>query len=68
MRKIKLIYLKNQMLVANSFANFIGVLVVNTLMELIQETLAKKILESPIAHWTDVLFSPFAFSFVTVMT
>jgi hypothetical protein len=58
MRKIKLIYLKNQMLVANSIANFIGVLVVNTLMERIQETTAKEILESPIAHWTDALFSP----------
>ena len=68
MRKIKLIYRKNQMLVANSFANFIGVLVVNTLMERIQETVAKGILESPIVRWTDVLFSPFAFSFVTVMT
>jgi hypothetical protein len=68
MRKIKLIYLKNQMIVANSFANFIGVLVVNTLMERIQETAAKGILESPIARWADVLFSPFAFSFVTVMT
>jgi sigma-B regulation protein RsbU (phosphoserine phosphatase) len=68
MRKIKLIYLKNQMLVANSIANFIGVLVVNTLMERIQETTAKEILESPIAHWTGALFSPFAFSFVTVMT
>ena len=56
------------MLVANSFANFIGVLVVNTLMERIQETAAKGILEAPIARWTDVLFSPFAFSFVTVMT
>jgi hypothetical protein len=32
MKKIKLIYLKNQMLVANSIANFIGVLLVNTLI------------------------------------
>ena len=68
MKKIKLIYLKNQMLVANSIANFIGVLLVNTLMLRIQETFAKEILESPIPHWTNALFSPFAFSFVTVMT
>ncbi len=68
MKKIKLIYLKNQMLVANSIANFLGVLLVNTLMLRIQETFAKKILEYPIAHWTHALFSPFAFSFVTVMT
>jgi methyl-accepting chemotaxis protein len=33
-----------------------------------QETVTKEILEYPIAHWTDALFSPFAFSFVTVMT
>jgi len=68
MRKIKLIYLKNQMMVANSIANFIGVLMVNTLMERIQETTAKEILETPITRWIDALFSPFAFSFVTVMT
>ena len=43
MKKIKLIYLKNQMLVANTIANVIGVLVVNTLMLSIQETFAKLI-------------------------
>ena len=68
MKKIKLLYLKNQMLVSNSIANFIGVLLVKTLMLHIQETFAKDILESPIAHLTNALFSPFAFSFVTVMT
>jgi sigma-B regulation protein RsbU (phosphoserine phosphatase) len=68
MKRIKLIYLKNQMLVANSIANFIGVLLVNTLMLRIQETFAKEILETPIAYWAKALFSPFAFSFVTVMT
>ena len=68
MKKIKLIYLKNQMLVANAIANFIGVLLVKTLMLNIQENFATEILESPVAHWTNALFSPFAFSFVTVMT
>ncbi len=69
MKKIKLIYLKNQMLVANSIANFIGVLVVKTLMFRIQEAFATEILETPIiADWAEALFSPFAFSFVTVMT
>lgn len=68
MQKIKLIYLKNQMLVANSIANFIGSLLVNTLMLRIQEPFAKEILEYPIAHWTAALFGPLAFSFVTVMT
>ena len=68
MQKIKNIYLKNQMLVANTIANFLGVLLVNTLMLRIQETFAKNILESPVAHWVEALFSPFAFSFVTAMT
>jgi sigma-B regulation protein RsbU (phosphoserine phosphatase) len=68
MKKIKLFYLKNQMLVANGIANFIGVLVVKTLILRIQETFAIVILETPIARWTNTLFSPFAFSFVMVMT
>ena len=68
MSKIKLIYLKNQMLVANTISNVIGVWLVNTLMLHVQEAHAQEILEYPIAHWTSALFSPFAFSFVTVMT
>jgi len=67
MKKIKLIYLKNQMLIANSIANFIGVILVKTLMVNIQETVAQQILESSSAHWTAALFSPFAFSFVNVL-
>jgi sensor histidine kinase YesM len=68
MKKSKLFHLKNEMLVANGIANFIGVFLVNALMLSSQETVTKEILEYPIAHWTDALFSPFAFSFVTVMT
>jgi HAMP domain-containing protein len=56
------------MLVANGFANFIGVILVKTLMLNIQEAFAKDILETPVVHLTSALFSPFAFSFVTVMT
>jgi sigma-B regulation protein RsbU (phosphoserine phosphatase) len=67
-KRIKLLIFKNQMLVANSLANVIGVILVKTLMSHIQESFAKDILETPIAHLTGVLFSPFAFSFVTVMT
>ena len=68
MKKVKLIYLKNQMLVANGIANFIGVLMANALMLSTQEPWPKEFLEYPIVHWTDALFSPFAFSFVIVMT
>jgi sigma-B regulation protein RsbU (phosphoserine phosphatase) len=68
MNKIKLIYLKNQMLVANTIANFIGIFLVNTLMLRIQETSAQQILESPIAYWTNAFLGPFAFTCVTVTT
>jgi len=68
MKKIKFFYLRNQMLVANAIANFMGVLLVNALILSSQDTFAKMILGYPIAYWTDALFSPFAFSFVTVMT
>jgi len=56
------------MLVANSLANLTGVFIVKTLMVRIQESFAIEILETPIAHWTNALFGPFAFSFVTVVT
>ena len=68
MKKLKLIYLKNQMLVANGIANFIGVLLSNALEFTTQEPYPKGFLEYPIVHWTNALFSPFAFSFVIVMT
>jgi len=68
MKKSKLFHLKNQMFVANGIANFIGVLLANALALTIQEPHPKEFLEYPIVHWTDALFSPFAFSFVTVMT
>ena len=56
------------MLIANGIANFIGVLLANALALTTQEPYPKEFLEYPIVHWTDALFSPFAFSFVTVMT
>ncbi len=68
MKKLKLSYLKNQMFVANGIANFIGVLLSNALEFTTQEPYPKEFLEYPIVHWTDALFSPFAFSFVFVMT
>ena len=68
MKKLKLFHLKNEMLVANATANFIGLLLSNALVLTTQEPFSKEFLEYPIAHWTDALFSPFAFSFVMVMT
>jgi sigma-B regulation protein RsbU (phosphoserine phosphatase) len=68
MNKIKLILLKNQMIAGNILANFIGVLLFNTLMVKIQEASARDILEYPISYWINLLFSPFVFCFVTGMT
>ncbi len=68
MKKSKLFHLKNEMLIANGIANFIGLLLANALALTTQEPYPKEFLEYPIAHWTDALFSPFAFSFVFVMT
>ncbi len=68
MKEVKLFFLKNQMLVANCIANVIGTSIISILMLHIQETIAMGILKSPIAKWTHLLFSPFAFLFVMVMT
>jgi len=67
MKELKLFYLKNQMFVANGIANFIGVFLVTALMHR-AEPYPKELFDNPIVYWIDVLFSPFAFSFVTVMT
>jgi sigma-B regulation protein RsbU (phosphoserine phosphatase) len=68
MKKLKLFYLKNGMLVANGIANFIGVLVGKGLESKTQVPFPKEFWENPIVNWTDTLFSPFAFSFVIVVT
>jgi len=68
MKKLKLFYLKNQMLLANAVANYMGVLLVNALVLAGSESFAELVLEYPIAIWTDALFDPFAFTFVTVAT
>jgi hypothetical protein len=68
MKKSKLIHLKNEMLVANFLANFIGVFGVNALMKITGEIPDVKIWSYPIPYWIDTLFTPFAFSFVAGMT
>jgi hypothetical protein len=67
MRKSKLFYLKNQMLVANCIANFIGGFLVIVLIRRI-EPFSKELFHNPIIYGTDALFDPFVFSFVIVMT
>ena len=69
MKKIKLFYLKNQLLVANAIANFIGVFWVNRLLTFTADVEVRaKIWENAFAFWVDSLFDPFAFSFIGVMT
>ncbi|CAB1060123.1 Serine phosphatase RsbU, regulator of sigma subunit [Olavius sp. associated proteobacterium Delta 1] len=67
MKKLKFFYLRNQMLVANGIANFIGVFLAIVLIHR-AEPFPKELFDNPIIYWTDALFDPFAFSFVIVMT
>jgi len=68
MTKLKLFHLKNEMLVANFLANFIGVFGVNAMTHSAGGLADHKIWMYPIPNWIDTLFTPFAFAFVCVMT
>ena len=68
MTKFKLLHLKNEMLLANFLAAFIGALGTEALFETTGEALAAEIWNYPIPYWIDTFFSPFAFCFVLVMS
>ncbi|MEE9497244.1 MAG: hypothetical protein V3V39_12010, partial [Desulfobacterales bacterium] len=68
MTKSKLFHLKNEMLGANFLANFIGVFFVNAMLFVAEGYPGRQIWQHPLPYWVDVLFTPFAFTFVTVMT
>ena len=68
MTKFRRFHLKNDMLAANFLANFVGVFLVNGLLILAEGIPPKIIWTHPVAYWSDVLFTPFAFTFVTVAT
>ncbi len=68
MTKSKLRHLKNEMLIANFLANFIGVFVVNALIYSGESFSNAKIWQHAVPFWIDALFTPFAFTFVGVMT
>ena len=68
MTKKRLLHLKNEMLIANFLANFVGVFGVNALMFTAEGFTNKKIWSYALPYWIDALFTPFAFSFVLVMT
>ena len=56
------------MLIANFLANFIGVFGVNALTHSAGGLADDRIWMHPIPNWIDMLFAPFAFAFVCVMT
>jgi sigma-B regulation protein RsbU (phosphoserine phosphatase) len=68
MTKSKLRHLKNEMLIANFLANFIGVFVVNALIYSGEGFTDKTIWKHAVPFWIDALFTPFAFTFVCAMT
>jgi len=68
MTKFKLFHLKNRMLIANFLANFIGVFFANAMLLMAEGFPDKQMWQDPIPYWVDMLFSPFAFVFVGVMT
>ncbi len=68
MTKLKLLHLKNEMLVANFLANFFSVFGVNALMFSAERWSEAKIWTYTIPYWIDALFTPAAFAFVCGMT
>jgi len=66
MTKLEHFHLKNDMMAANFLANFIGVFFVNTLLLIAEGKPAEFVWTHRVAYWVDVLFTPFAFAFVTV--
>ena len=69
MTKFKQFHLKNEMLAANALANFVGVFFVNAMLYVAEGFPAdKQMWQQPVPFWVDALFTPFAFSFVAVMT
>ena len=69
MTKLKHFHLRNEMLVANGLANFVGVFFVNAMLWVAEGFPAdKQMWQQGLPYWVDALFTPFAFSFVAVMT
>jgi len=68
MTKFKLLHLKNEMLVANFLANFIGAVLVQALIFRAETPIPDSLFENRLAYWFDAVFTPFAFIFVTAIT
>ena len=68
MTKWKLFHLKNEMLVANFLANFIGAVLVQALIFRAETPFPDSLFESRLVYFFDMAFTPFAFLFVTAIT
>ena len=66
--KKRMWHLKYEMMGANIMANLIGVLFVNVSMNRFEGSQLLEIWRNPVAHVIDLLFTPFAFCFVLLMT
>ena len=67
MTKFKLFHLKNEMLAANFLANLIGVFGANAMLHMAAGR-SHEVWEHAIPYWIDVLFTPFAFAFVIIIS
>lgn len=68
MTKWKLFHLKNEMLVANFLANFIGAVLVQALIFRAETPFPDSLFENRLVYFFDMAFTPFAFIFVTAIT
>lgn len=68
MNKWRFLHLKNEMPAANFLANFVGVVLVQTLIFKAEVPYPHPIYENRLVHFFDMAFTPFAFIFVTALT
>jgi len=68
MTKGKLFHLKNEMLLSNFLANFIGVFLVNSVMDIGESPVPDHVFQNPVFDVIDALFTPLAFLFVSTVT
>ncbi|MGB5747345.1 MAG: SpoIIE family protein phosphatase [Desulfobacterales bacterium] len=68
MTKWKLFHLKNEMLVANFLANFIGAVLVQALIFRAETPFPDSLFENRLVYFFDMAFTPLAFIFVTAIT
>jgi sigma-B regulation protein RsbU (phosphoserine phosphatase) len=68
MTNFKLWHLKNEMLLANFLANFIGAVVVQKLIVKAETSFPESLFENRLLFFFDIAFTPCAFIFVTVAT